>query len=202
MAPAAPSAGARTPSTETTGSGSSAGAAAGATVAGVGVTTLAIAGGAVVAAGMVVAAASGGEDGPSGGGNGGGDVNLTGTWSGPWTTMLSGGGLPATTCASEVTMNISHSGGSISGSGSSGAGQCSGAAPGGPVNTMPGSGTFSGTASNGRVTFSIPFGDPACPAFQYTGTYTASTMSGTMNHTCTLGGIQINWSGTWSMTRR
>jgi hypothetical protein len=183
-------------------SGAGAPAAAGATVAGIGVTTLAIAGGAVVAAGVVVAASSGGDDGAAGGGNGGGggEVDLTGNWSGPWTTTFSGGGVPPTTCAFDVALSVRHSGGTFSGTGTSSGGQCAGVPGGGTAGG--GSGTFSGTASGGRVAFAVPFTGGDCPPFQYVGTYTANAMSGTMSSSCTLEGLQITWSGTWSAARR
>ena len=181
------------------GSGASGAAAGGATVAGIGVTTLAIAGGAVVAAGVVAAAASGGDDGPDGG-NGGGATDLTGNWSGPWTSTVTGAGLPAATCAFDVSMVVRHSGGTFTATGTSGGGQC--AVPGGGVAAGGGSGTLTGTASGGRLAFSLPFGDAACPPFQYTGTYTASSMSGTMTNSCNIGGTQLNWTGTFSATRR
>ena len=178
----------------------------GKTIAGVGVTTAAIVGGALVVGGVAVAA-SGGDDSGSGGsgnggggnGGGGGQVDLTGNWSGPWTTTISSAGIPPVTCTQDIALNVRHSGSTISGTGMSGGAQCQGV-PGGVAGG--GSGTFSGTASNGQIAFTIPFGDASCPPFPYVGTYTANAMNGTMNSTCSLQGITIVWSGTWSATRR
>jgi hypothetical protein len=175
--------------------------------------TLAIAGGAVAAAGVAVAASGGSDSGSSGGGGnsggggggngggggGGGQVNLTGNWSGPWTTTLSGGGLPTVTCTQEIALAVQHTGNAISGTGTSSAAQCANV-PGGVAGG--GSGTFAGTASNGQIAFTIPFGDASCPPFPYVGTYTANTMSGTMSSSCTIQGLTIVWASTWSATRR
>jgi hypothetical protein len=177
-------------------SGSGAGAAAGGAAAagGIGLTTLAIAGGAVAAAGIAVAAASGGgENGP--GGDGGGDVDLTGRWEGPWTSRFTAFGT-TTTCVQNITMDLRHSGGTFSGTGSSSNTTCGGFEGG------SGSGTLSGTASGGRIAFTVPFPDSGCPPFQYTGTYTANAMSGNLASSCTIQGTTVVWSGEWTATRR
>ena len=184
-------------------------------IAGMSATTAAIVGGAVVVGGVALAASGGGDDSPSGGsggsggtgggggGGGGGEVNLSGNWSGPWTTTFNSPGIGSGSCTSEVALVVSHSGASFSGTGTSSASNCNIAVPGGGgVTGGGGSGTFSGTASGGRVSFTVPFGDSSCPPFQYTGTYTATQMSGTMSNTCTIEGFPLNWTGTWSATRR
>ena len=179
--------------------------------------TLALAGGAVAVAGVALAAGGGsdsdssgsggnggGNPGGGGGGNtGGGAVNLSGNWSGPWTTSFSSPGIGSGTCTSDVALVITHSGASLTATGTSGASQCNVALPGGGnIVQGGGSGTLSGTASGGNLSFTIPFGDASCPPFQYTGTYTATTMTGTMTNTCNLQGVQLNWTGTFSATRR
>jgi hypothetical protein len=182
---------------------------------GLGTKTLVIAGG-VVGAGALVALAAGGGggsgssgSGTSGGGGSGGSAPgggtttgaLTGRWAG---TAANGGGLTAVasiegvscTSVSDITTDLVHSGSTFTGTGTSvpRAITCSVALPPGIdaiLNGQGGSGTLSGTANAGSLSFQA--GQTA-----FTGTYTTSRIDAVAS--MVFEGITINF--TWRQTKQ
>jgi hypothetical protein len=185
-------------------------------------TTIGIAAGGALAAAVAVAAASGGGDGGSsggtgsGGGGGGGTgsgpstppggVSLSGRWNGNERWVGTGSGFGATVrfdCTTAFSIDLTHSGTSLTGTGSYGATSCAVSVPFeyGGVTPPPG-GSFqvgNGTASNGTLTFTIPQ-DP-CPPMTLRGTYTASRFDLTGSVSCNTQGVSLQFDGTITGTR-
>lgn len=192
------------------GGGAAGGAGGAAGGGGIGMGTIAAVAGAVAAVGVGAAVAGGGGDGNGGGGGGGGGgatpppapVSLTGTWTG--SMMLTGtvSGFGTLNCNySQVRLDITHTGGSVSGTASFPSVTCNipGAAP---IASQGGSSPFTGTASGGQVRLSFPDSEGVCPPFHLDGTYTNNAMSGNAPpYTCTDLGVTVNLTATWSATR-
>jgi hypothetical protein len=196
FAGATPAAGSTSSSASSGGSSgaTAAGAAGGAAAGGIGITTIAIAGGAVAAAGLVAVAASGGGDEgtptPA-------QTSLSGRWSG---AAAQGTGLSVIetfqgiTCTGswDLTVDFVQNGTSLNGSGTS-VGRTFNCSldlpfPGGVVpgfSGQSGSGTLSGTASGGALTFRVG-------ELTFTGTYTNSRMEA--RSTTTIEGINLNYT--------
>jgi hypothetical protein len=191
FAGATPGAGSASSSSGGSGSTAAAGAGAGAAAGGIGITTIAIAGGAVAAAGLVAVAASGGGDEgtptPA-------QTSLSGRWSG---SAAQGAGLSlvssfqgvSCTGSWDLTVDFVQSGTTLNGSGTSVSRtfNCSLDIPGGipGVSGQTGSGTLSGTASGGALTFRIG-------ELTFTGTYTNSRMEARSN--TTIEGVSLNYT--------
>jgi hypothetical protein len=197
----------------TNGSGASSAAASGSH------TLLFVAGG-VVAVGAIALAAKGGSSSSSSGssssgssssgsgsGSSSGGVNITGTWSGPLvgtgSTTVNGVGV---SCQynDTVTLQFTQSGASLSGTAmaTNATATCNVA---GFSNTNSGiSGTpspFTGTASNGQLTLTVPTGSGT--TVSVSGTYTASTMALQYNWVFPLqGGVNFTETGTMNLTKQ
>lgn len=188
------------------GGGGGAGTAGGGGAAGggIGVGTIAIVGGAVAAVGLGAAAAGGGGDDSSGGG-GGGQANLTGRWQGPFTyntTLQSPGGTSTINCNfPNMTVDLTHSGSSLSGSMAPGSGSCNVAGV-GDIIGGGGARPITGTAANGRITIVWNPGGGGCPPATLNGTYGANSVTTTMDVTCTLGPSQAHLTGTFNASKR
>jgi hypothetical protein len=180
--------------------------------------TLVIAGGVVGAGALVAVAAggggggsgSGGSSGSGGGGSGGGSTapgggTTSGTLTGHWVgTAANGGGLTGTvslegvTCTVlwDLTTDIVQSGTAITGTGTSVGRGASCSIPLPPeinaiINGQTGSGSLSGSASNGSLSFRV--GDLA-----FTGTYTSTRLDATAP--LAVEGLTITY--TWRQTKQ
>ena len=167
--------------------GSAAGAGGGAAFAGIGLGTLAIAGGAVIAGGVLLAA-SGGDDGGSNGGGGGGSDTLNGRWEGSFMERLTSPGCGPGSATSRVTMDITQSGSSFTGTSrvlSSSSSICG-------VNSSSGEQAgprVTGTAQGGQLQISFPAanGGPGfCAAFTLTGSYSATSINASGSYSCSV----------------
>jgi hypothetical protein len=161
-------------------------------------TVLYVAGGVVAAGGLALAVKGGSSSSPAP------TVDLNGTWVGPYTSTgsTSAQGVNVTCTAHQtLTLHITQSGGGISGTGSGSGGTESCNTPGIlsiPLTTFQGgSGSFTGTASNGQFSFGVS-GSPLV----FSGTYTSTTMNGSYHGTTTEQSITVDQSGSFTLTKQ